>query len=229
MRTGFAVLAALAVMLPTMHSDARAQDANAMIYVAGYVEVMPTAARRAGALLRQYRDATRKEDGNLRSEVVQRLGQKNHFVVIEAWKDKAAFDAHGKAAHVTEFRDLLKAIQNTPYDERVHVALSAGPVDSGLGRHGVVVVTHVDVIPPRKDDGVAAVTQLGDDSRKESGNLRFEVVQQTNRANHFTVVEAWKSRKAFEAHTMAAHTRAFRDKLTPMSGALYDERLYRPL
>ena len=224
---GFSAWLVLATML--LAAPARAQDANAMIYVAGYVEVMPTEARAAGALLRQYRDAARKQDGNLRSEVVQRLGQKNHFVVLETWKDKAAFDANAKAAHVTEFRDKLKAIQNTPYDERVHVALSAGPVDGGLGRHGVVVVTHVDVIPPRKDDGVAAVTQLGDDSRKESGNLRFEVVQQTNRANHFTVIEAWKSRKAFEAHSMAAHTRAFRDKLTPMSGALYDERLYRPL
>jgi hypothetical protein len=26
---------------------------------------------------------------------------------------------------------------------------------------------------------------------------------------------------------MAAHTRQFRDKLGPMSGALYEERLYR--
>jgi quinol monooxygenase YgiN len=224
---GFSALLVLAALLAGM--PARAQDANAMIYVAGYVEVMPTEARGAGALLRQYRDATRKEDGNLRSEVVQRLGQKNHFVVLEAWKDKAAFDAHGKAAHVSELREKLKAIQNAPYDERVHVALSAGPIESATRRNSVVVVTHVDVIPPRKDDGVAAVKQLGDDSRKENGNQRFEVVQQTNRANHFTVVETWKSRRAFEAHTMAPHTRAFRDKLTPMSGALYDERLYRGL
>jgi quinol monooxygenase YgiN len=224
---GFSALLVLAALLAGM--PARAQDANAMIYVAGYVEVMPTEARGAGALLRQYRDATRKEDGNLRSEVVQRLGQKNHFVVLEAWKDKAAFDAHGKAAHVTDLREKLKAIQNAPYDERVHVALSAGPIESATRRNSVVVVTHVDVIPPRKDDGVAAVKQLGDDSRKENGNQRFEVVQQTNRANHFTVVEIWKSRRAFEAHTMAPHTRAFRDKLTPMSGALYDERLYRGL
>jgi quinol monooxygenase YgiN len=52
------------------------------------------------------------------------------------------------------------------------------------------------------------------------------VLQQTNRPNHFTVVEAWKDRNAFDAHGMAAHTRQFRDRLAPMSGALYDERLY---
>jgi quinol monooxygenase YgiN len=225
----FSALLVLAVMMLGTPGGAHAQDANAMIYVAGYIEVMPTETPAAGALLRQYRDATRKQDGNLRSEVMQRLGQKNHFVVLEAWKDKAAFDAHGKSEPLTAFREKLKAIQNTPYDERVHVALTAGPVDSVARRSSLVVVTHVDVIPPRKDDGVAAVKQLGDDSRKETGNQRFDVVQQTNRANHFTVIETWKNRRAFEAHTMAPHTRAFRDKLAPMSGALYDERLFRPL
>jgi len=89
------------------------------------------------------------------------------------------------------------------------------------------VVTHVDVIPPRKDDGLAAVKQLGEDGRVEAGNLRFEVVQQTNRPNHFTVVEIWSDAKAVEAHSMAETTRQFRDKLGPMSGALYDERMFK--
>jgi quinol monooxygenase YgiN len=69
--------------------------------------------------------------------------------------------------------------------------------------------------------------KLAGDSRKDDGNLRYDVVQQSNRPNHFTVIEVWKNRKAFDTHAMAAHVRDFRDKLTPMSGALYDERLYR--
>ena len=36
-------------------------------------------------------------------------------------------------------------------------------------------------------------------------------------------------RKALNAHAMAAHTRAFREKLSPMAGALYDERFYKAL
>ena len=91
----------------------------------------------------------------------------------------------------------------------------------------MVVVTHVDVIPPRKEDGLAAVRQLGDSGRASTGNVRFEVVQQTNRANHFTVIEIWKDAKAVEAHSMAEATRQFRDKLGPMSGALYDERMFK--
>ncbi|MDP3768112.1 MAG: antibiotic biosynthesis monooxygenase, partial [Dehalococcoidia bacterium] len=78
----------------------------------------------------------------------------------------------------------------------------------------------------RKDDGLAAVTQLGDVSRTGAGNVRFEVVQQTNRPNHFTVIEIWKDAKAVEMHSMAEATRQFRDTLAPMSGALYDERMF---
>jgi len=96
-------------------------------------------------------------------------------------------------------------------------------------RDAVYVATHVDVIPPRKDDGVAALKRLGDESRKHDGNLRFEVVQQTNRLNHFTVVEIWKDAKAVETHSMAAATREFRDKLASMTGALYDERMYKAI
>jgi quinol monooxygenase YgiN len=41
------------------------------------------------------------------------------------------------------------------------------------------------------------------------------------------VVEIWKNQGAYEAHITAAPTKSFRDQLTPMSGALYDERLYK--
>ena len=137
--------------------------------------------------------------------------------------------AHGKSAGATDMREKIAAIRNAPTDERVHTALSTGPVESKVARGAVYVVTHVDVIPPRKDEGVAAVRRLADDSRQHEGNLRFEVVQQANRPNHFTVVEVWKDAKAMEAHSMAPATRHFRDTLAPVTGALYDERKYRAL
>ncbi len=71
--------------------------------------------------------------------------------------------------------------------------------------------------------------QLAEDGRKDDGNLRFEAVMQTNRQNHFTVIELWRDRKAADAHSMGAHTRAYREKLGPASGALYDERFYKVL
>ena len=59
--------------------------------------------------------------------------------------------------------------------------------------------------------------------------LRFDVLQQDSRPNHFTVVETWRDEVAYDAHMMAEHTREYRRKLTPMAGALYDERLYEAL
>ena len=44
-----------------------------------------------------------------------------------------------------------------------------------------------------------------------------------------TVVETWKDQKALDAHGVAARTKLFREKLTPLSGSLYDERLYKAI
>ena len=197
------------------------------IHSVTYVEVMPTSRADGGALLKRYREATRKEDGNLRCETVSRIGQPHQFAILEVWKDQKTFEAHRKSENTTQFRDKIQAIRNAPTDERVHIGVSVGPLQAGPAGAAVYVATHVDVIPPRKDDGLAAVKQLGEVSRTAAGNVRFEVVQQTNRPNHFTVVEIWKDAAAVDTHSMAEATRQFRDKLGPMSGALYDERMYK--
>jgi quinol monooxygenase YgiN len=200
------------------------------VYTVTYVEAMPTSKADAANILRRYREAAQKEGGNLRCEVVQRIDQPHQFAILGIWKDQAAFETHGKSANTTEMREKIAAIRNAPTDERVHTALSIGPIDTAGGvRGGIYVATHVDVIPPRKDDGVAALKRLGEDSRRGGDNLRFEVVQQVNRPNHFTVIEIWRDAKAVETHSMAAPTREFRDKLATMTGALYDERMYRAI
>jgi quinol monooxygenase YgiN len=196
-------------------------------YVVTYVEVKPNAAVEGEKLVREFRNTTRKEPGNLRAEALQRIGQINHFVLLEAWKDQAAADAHFKAAAATQFRDKIKAIQNAPVDDRVHFPLSVGALEVKATGGSVVAVTHVDVIPPQRENGTAFTKALAEDSRKEAGNLRFEAVTQVNRQNHFTVIEVWRDRKTVDTHSMAGHTRAFRDKLAPATGALYDERFYR--
>lgn len=199
------------------------------IYSVTYVEVMPTSRADGVAALARYREAARKADGSLRCEIVSRIGQPHQLAILEVWKDHDVFEAHGKSARTTQVRDTIQAIRNAPIDERIHVAVSVGPLQPGPRGNVVYVITHVDVVPPRKDDGLAALRQLGDDSRAAAGNLRFEVVQQTNRPNHFTVIEIWKDAKAVAAHSMAEATRRFRDTLGPMSGALYDERLCEAL
>src|SRR5262245_14178951 len=198
-------------------------------YIVAYLEVMPTQTGQAKKLVRQFREATRREPGNLRAEALQRIGLPNQFVLLEAWQDQASAEGHGKAPTSLEFREKIKAIQNAPVDERIHFPLSVASLGAKFGRSAVAAVTHVDVIPPQRENGTALTKQLAEDGRKDDGNLRFEAVVQTNRQNHFTVIEMWRDRKAAEAHSMAAHTRAYREKLAPASGALYDERFYQAL
>jgi len=227
MRLTIQLLFAMA-LLPALGAAARAESA-APIHVATYIEIVAASVKDGAALLTQYRDASRKENGNMRSEVAREIGRPNRFVVLEVWKDQAAFEAHGKSASTSAFRDKLKTIHGAPHDERVHNTLNVGPNDAAGSKGAIIVVSHVDVPPPRKDECIAALNPLADGSRKGGGSQRFEVVQQTSRPNHFTVVEAWKDKKAYDASRSADAQRAFRDKLGPMLGALYDERLYQTL
>jgi quinol monooxygenase YgiN len=66
-------------------------------------------------------------------------------------------------------------------------------------------------------------------SRQDAGAVRFDALQQDSRPNHFTLIEVWRDCEAHQRHRMADHARAFRRELTPLLGALYDERVYKPL
>jgi quinol monooxygenase YgiN len=211
----------------TLSRSAYAQD-NA-VYLATYVEVTPNSVAVGADLLKRYRAASRNEDGNLRFDVLQEVARPNRFAIVESWRDKAALDAHAQAASTIQFRDKLKAIQNAPYDERVAHALYSGQGTPKNRSGAIYVLTHVDVLPAGKDDCMAALKAMSVESAKDAGNISYQALQQANRSNHFTVVEEWTSMKAVDAHAMAAHTRAFRAKLIPIAGALYDERFYRAL
>jgi quinol monooxygenase YgiN len=71
--------------------------------------------------------------------------------------------------------------------------------------------------------------QFAIDSRNDQGSVRIEVLREPNRLNHFTIVEVWRTRQDFESHLAASHTKAFREKLQPILGSPFDERLHKLL
>jgi quinol monooxygenase YgiN len=83
--------------------------------------------------------------------------------------------------------------------------------------------------PPAKTKPRCWSRRLPKPNRKLPGNLQFDVLQIVGHPNHFTLVQGWRDREAFDDSLMAASTRDFRGKLTPLEGALYDERLYHAL
>ncbi|MEQ1773358.1 MAG: antibiotic biosynthesis monooxygenase [Burkholderiales bacterium] len=219
------------VGLPGVHAQAPVEVPQGPAHLVTYIEVTPGVSGKATGLLRSVRAASRKASGVLRYEILQRRERPNHFAIIEAWQDASSRDANLAAAHTKKFRDDLKPILAAGYDERPHIGLDVGSATAAASAKGATVftVTHVDFIPPKKDEGIAALRAIADPSRKESGNLRYDILQQGNRPNHLTLVEAWRDHSALEAHEAAAHTVTFRDVSTPMSGALFDQRLYRAI
>jgi quinol monooxygenase YgiN len=212
-------------------SGPHAQEASA--YIVTYIETAPAMAGQAAQLLDRYAAASREAAGNLRFEALQRIDRPNQFVFVSAWKDQGAAQTYAASEVTKQFRDRLQPLLSAPVDERPYTGLEGsstgaiGPTTPARdNKSAVYVVTHVDLIPPKKDDGLAALKEVSGPSRAESGNLRYEILQQNSRPNHFTVVETWRNREAFEAHEVAAHTRKLRDLLLPFQGALYDERLY---
>jgi quinol monooxygenase YgiN len=227
MRTFFRLALAAPIMLAMLDCSAYAQ--GSAVYLATYVELMPNALGAGAPLLKRYRDASRKEAGNLRFDVLAEIARDNRFVIISAWSDKTALDAHVQSAAGVQFREKLKAIEDAPADERLTHALYLNQGANENRSGAIYVVTHIDVIPPATGSGMAALKTMSADTSKDAGNIGYDVLQQLDRANHFTIVEEWTNQKAADAHAMAAHTRAFRDKLKPIAGALYDERRYTAL
>ena len=203
----------------------RAQNAGP-VYVVSYVDTAPATRVTAASTLRALREASRKEAGNNGFELIQGLGRPEQFAILEVWSDAKAQENHASAAGTKQLLDKLKPYLTAPIDTRLHTGYLVGQAKAS-GAGSVYVLTHVDLIGAKKDDGLAAIKQLSAESLKESGVLRFDAWQQGNRPNHLTLIEVWRNRGAFDRHEGAAHTRKFRDALGPMSGSLYDQRLYR--
>jgi len=196
-------------------------------HVVTYIEVAPAAQSTVAGLLRRYRDPTRKEPGNVRALALQRIDRRGHFALLETWTDQAAADAHKKAAHTVMLRDALAPQLLAPADERTlkESAPIPGPAGVEIPKGAVVVITHADAIPP-PNRGTDLLLPLVDASRRDHGNIRFEILQQPARLNHATVLEVWRTARDAEAHAAAPHTKSFRGKFQEVTGSLYDERLY---
>jgi len=203
-----------------------AQDAAQAVYIVTYVEVAPNAAAEGRKLFLGYVNDARKASGAVQIDAVQRISDGGHFALIEQWQSLATKQAFAATEPVTKFRAALNPLQSAAYDERVHAALSVGSSKPFSG-DGIVVLTHVDVVPTQVEQGTAKVKAFVEDGRSAPGNLRFDDVVQANRKNHFTVIEAWNSAADKNSWISSKTARTFREELQPMSGALYDERAYK--
>jgi quinol monooxygenase YgiN len=195
-------------------------------YTVSYVDIAPASKPAAITAFKQYRDASRKDDGFVRYEFFEQVGRPGHFSLIETWANQKAFDSHSNASHTKDFRTKLDPIRLSDYDSRPYKTLSLTPNPTPANDRAIFVISHVD-IGGQGTNAADLLKRLAEASRKEEGNLRFDVLQHAMRANHFTVIEEWQTQKAVDAHAAAAHTKQYRDGLAPIAGSPLDERLYK--
>jgi quinol monooxygenase YgiN len=215
----------LYLLLSTAIPGAQAPEGTAA-YAVGYVDVMPSSRAAAIAAVKQYRDASSKDRGYIRIEFFEQAGRPGHLNIIETFADQEALDAHAAAEHSKQFLGKLDAIRLSDYDQRPYKTLTLGPPPSAANAGAIHVITHVD-IGGQGTNAPDLLQRLAEASRREPGNLRFDVLQHSMRANHFTVIEAWQNQKAFDTHAAAPHTRQYRDGLAPIAGSPLDERIYK--
>jgi quinol monooxygenase YgiN len=206
-----------------------AQVPDNFAYTVAYFEVAPASARAAIDLLKQYREASRAEDGLDTMDLFHQIDRPGHFVFAEAWKDQTTFTAHAMAASTRQLEEKLRPLRIGPVDQRPYKSLAVGPRFTRPTGQAVYVVAHVDTIPSPGSDGPGLLRRLAEESRRDAGNLRFDVWQHTMRANHFTIVEAWQDQKALDAHAAATHTKQHRETLLPLAGSPVDERVYKAI
>jgi quinol monooxygenase YgiN len=111
------LLAAFSLLLLFTSFTAAAQD---RLYVVTYVDLMPNFADDGSKVLQKYASDCRKEKEIVRFELFHDIGRKNHFTMVGAWENRAAFDAHLEADHTRQFREKLQPMLGSPLDERLY-------------------------------------------------------------------------------------------------------------
>jgi quinol monooxygenase YgiN len=195
-------------------------------YSVAYVDILPASRPAAIAAMKQYRDASRKDDGFQRIEFFEQAGRPAHFCLMETWANSRDFDTHAASAIAKDFRNKIDSMRLSDYDQRPYKTLSLGTAHNDRSRRSVFVITHVD-IGGQGTNATDLLRKLAETTRKEVGNLRFDVLQHAMRANHFTVIEEWQTAKTIETHAAATHTKEYRNSLGQIAGSPLDERLYK--
>lgn len=82
---------------------------------------------------------------------------------------------------------------------------NAAPTNTQLTGNELTIVAHVTVKPEYKDEVTRAFKAVVDGTRKEPGNISYELLENVADPLKFTFVEVWKSQEAIDAHNQTAH------------------------
>ena len=91
------------------------------------------------------------------------------------------------------------------------------------------VLTHVDVVPMKVEEGTDLLVEFVATARHSPGLARCALLRQTARKNHFELLWVWRSKADYEQHLRNPATREFRARLKPLLGSPVQDRVHVPV
>jgi quinol monooxygenase YgiN len=73
----------------------------------------------------------------------------------------------------------------------------------------LTIVANITVKPEHRDDVLKAIKTVVDATRKESGNIFYDVFEDVKNPAKFTFIETWKSQSAIDSHNNSVHFKEF--------------------
>src|SRR5215510_11561473 len=108
------------------------------------------------------------------------------------------------------------------------IPLTATPPARAQNDPTIHMISYIDVAPAAKDQAAALLRPLAEASRKDAGNMLFQILQRTAPAHQFVILATWKDQQALDAHSAAAHSKQFRSQTEPLLIGPIDDRLCIP-
>ena len=188
MRPLFGFVFGLTLFASLLTVQAQAEDDS--VYRVTYVEALPfdVMSPQSGVALEleHYRDASRKEPGNVRFDVLTELGRPNRFVILEVWRNTTSSDAHDKADSTAKFRQAMDKVQSAPLDMpcqcRAVRRSSAARLSRGHGlRHHPC---RRDRRPQGRCGGAATVDERRNEEGKRQSALRRVPAEEQTQSFH---------------------------------------------
>ena len=133
-------------------------------------------------------------------------------------------------SEVRTLADGLSDDMSAPPDQRLNRLFDHGDASAALQigpRANFYVIAHVDITPQDRAGIEQSLLRFAHAARRIDGNLSFQVLQQTNRPNHFNLVSAWVGEAPYRTLVASAPGREFRQAIGQYLGSPYDDRFFR--
>jgi quinol monooxygenase YgiN len=86
--------------------------------------------------------------------------------------------------------------------------------------------TNIDIMPDRFEEGMSALRQYMDGAKGDKALTSVQLSQQTGSPNHFILIQTMADESGYKSHVQASYVLKFRQRLQPLLGSPWDERLY---